>query len=73
MATKQLHPELGFWERADIPFVHLSLYASLAYHAIAGVFRGKDSPKDYGPFITTSVTRTWNCRTSDPQKKYVYS
>jgi cytochrome b561 len=71
MTTRHLRPDLGFWEKADLPLVHLSTYASMLYHAIAGVFRGKASPKRYDHFIMTNVIRKFVSRTSDRQKQYV--
>lgn len=71
MTTKQLRPNLGFWEKVDVPFVHLSVYGSMLYHVIAGVFRGKASPKRYDHFIMTNTIRKLVTRTSDRQKQYV--
>lgn len=73
MTTRHLRPNLGFWEKADVPFVHLSVYASMLYHMVAGVFRGKASPKRYDHFIATNVIRKLVSRTSDRQKQYVWS
>jgi hypothetical protein len=71
MTTRHLRPNLGFWEKADLPLVHLSMFGSMLYHAIAGVFRGKASPKRYDHFIMTNVLRKFVTRTSDRQKQYV--
>ncbi|CAG8113209.1 unnamed protein product [Penicillium salamii] len=71
MTTRHLRPNLGFWEKSDVPFVHLSVYASMLYHMVAGVFRGKASPKRYDHFITTNVIRKLVSRTSDRQKQYM--
>lgn len=63
-------PQLGFWEKADLPFAHLSIFASVLYHAITGVFRGKASPKRYDHHIMTAMIRKLLDRTSDRQKQY---
>ncbi|KAF4769758.1 hypothetical protein N7455_006440 [Penicillium solitum] len=64
-------PQLGFWEKADIPFVHLSIYASMVYAAITGVFRGKASPKRYDHHILAVVIRKAIERRSDRQTQYL--
>ncbi|CAG7916733.1 unnamed protein product [Penicillium olsonii] len=71
MTTRQLRPDLGFWEKVDVPFVHLSVYASMLYHVVAGVFRGKASPRRYDHFIATNVIRKLVSRTTDRQKQYM--
>jgi hypothetical protein len=63
--------KLSFWERADIPFLHLSLYASMVYAAVTGVFRGKASPKRYDHHVVASVIRKLVDRSTDKQKQYV--
>ncbi|KAJ5135458.1 uncharacterized protein N7515_004736 [Penicillium bovifimosum] len=64
---------LSFWEKADIPFVHLSLYASMLYAAVTGIFRGKASPKRYDHHIIASVIRKLVDRSTDKQKQYINS
>lgn len=71
MSSNQNVPQLGFWEKADIPFLHLSMYASTVYAAITGVFRGKDSPKRYDHHILAAVIRRLSDRRSDRQTQYV--
>ncbi|KAJ5511842.1 Alpha/beta hydrolase fold-3 [Penicillium expansum] len=71
MSSNQDVPQLGFWEKADIPFLHLSLYASMVYAAITGVFRGKDSPKRYDHHILAAVIRKMVDRRSDRQTQYL--
>lgn len=64
-------PQLGFWEKADIPFMYLSLCGSLVYAAIAGVFRGKASPRRYDHYVVSAVVRKLLTRRSDRQMQYV--
>ncbi|KAJ5985918.1 hypothetical protein N7499_007793 [Penicillium canescens] len=64
-------PQLGFWEKADLPFAHLSIFASVLYHAITGVFRGKASPKRYDHHVMAAMIRKLVDRTSDRQKQYL--
>lgn len=71
MSSNQDVPQLGFWEKADIPFLHLSTYASLVYAAITGVFRGKASPKRYDHYVLSAVIRKVVERRSDRQTQYV--
>lgn len=71
MSSNDGIPQLGFWEKADIPFVHLSIYASMVYAAITGVFRGKASPKRYDHHILAAVIRKVVDRRSDRQMQYV--
>jgi hypothetical protein len=66
-------PELGFWEKADIPFLHLSVFASMVYSAITGVFRGKASPKRYDHHVLSGLIRKLVDRRSDRQTQYVPS
>ncbi|CAI7628806.1 unnamed protein product [Penicillium glandicola] len=69
MASKDV-PQLGFWEKADVPFLHLSIYASMVYAAITGVFRGKASPKRYDHHVLAAVIRKIVNRRSDRQTQY---
>ncbi|KAJ5826835.1 hypothetical protein N7447_003598 [Penicillium robsamsonii] len=71
MSSKHDIPQLGLWERADIPFMHLSVYASMVYAAITGVFRGKGSPKRYDHHVLTAVFRKVIDRRSDRQIQYL--
>ena len=71
MTTRHLRPNLGFWEKADLSVTRLFVFPSLLYHAIAGVFRGKASPRRYDHFIMTNVIRKLVTRTTDRQKQYV--
>ncbi|CAI7581140.1 unnamed protein product [Penicillium discolor] len=71
MSSNHGVPQLGFWEKADIPFVHLSIYASMVYAAITGVFRGKASPKRYDHYILAAVIRKAIGRRSDRQTQYL--
>ncbi|KAF9252049.1 hypothetical protein DTO006G1_2796 [Penicillium roqueforti] len=64
-------PQLGFWEKADIPFMYLSLCGSLVYAAIAGVFRGKASPRRYDHYVVSAVVRKLLTRRSDRQMQYL--
>ena len=64
-------PQLGFWEKADIPFMYLSLCGSLVYAAITGVFRGKASPRRYDQYVKSAVIRKLLTRRSDRQMQYV--
>jgi hypothetical protein len=64
------YPRLSFWEKADLPFAHLSILASVLYHAITGVFRGKASPKRYDHHLMADMIRKLVDRTSDSQKQY---
>ncbi|KAJ5188329.1 Alpha/beta hydrolase fold-3 [Penicillium cf. griseofulvum] len=64
-------PELGFWEKADIPFLHLSVFASMVYSAITGVFRGKSSPKRYDHHVLSGLIRKLVDRRSDRQTQYL--
>lgn len=74
MATsKSDTPELGFWEKVDLPFAQLSIFASVLYAAITGVFRGKDSPKKYSHHIMTAAVRKAITRLTDRQNQYVSS
>ncbi|KAJ5361316.1 hypothetical protein N7541_002160 [Penicillium brevicompactum] len=71
MTTRHLRPNLGFWEKADLSVTRLFVFPSLLYHAIAGVFRGKASPRRYDHFIMTNVIRKLVTRTTDRQKQYL--
>ncbi|CRL22773.1 unnamed protein product [Penicillium camemberti] len=71
MSSNHGVPQLGFWEKADIPFVHLSMYASMVYAAITGVFRGKASPKRYDHHILAAVIRKIVDRRSTRQTQYL--
>ncbi|KAJ6180979.1 hypothetical protein N7519_011440 [Penicillium mononematosum] len=71
MSSNQDVPQLGLWEKADIPFLHLSMYASMVYAAITGVFRGKASPKRYDHHVLSAVIRKIVDRRSDRQTQYL--
>lgn len=64
-------PELGFWEKADLPFAHLSIAINVLYAAITGVFRGKGSPKKYSHHLTAAAVRRFCDRLNDRQRQYV--
>lgn len=72
MSSIQDVPQLSFWEKANIPFLHLSMYATMMYAATTGLFRGKASPKRYDQHILAAVTRGIFDRRSDKQMKYVF-
>ncbi|KAG0154955.1 Steryl acetyl hydrolase 1 [Penicillium digitatum] len=71
MSSIQDVPQLSFWEKANIPFLHLSMYATMMYAATTGLFRGKASPKRYDQHILAAVTRGIFDRRSDKQMKYL--
>jgi hypothetical protein len=64
-------PELGFWEKADLPFVHASAVVQALYAAITGLFRGKSSPRKYSHHVTAAAIRGMVNRISIRQKQYV--
>lgn len=64
-------PELGFWEKADLPFVHASVVVQALYAAITGLFRGKSSPRKYSHHVTAAAIRGMVGRISIRQKQYV--
>lgn len=64
-------PQLGFWEKADLPFVHASVIVNALYAAITGFFRGKSSPKKYSHHVTAAAIRKMVNRVSIRQKQYV--
>lgn len=66
-------PELGFWEKADLPFVHASVVVQALYAAITGLFRGKSSPRKYSHHVTAAAIRGMIGRISIRQKQYVLS
>jgi hypothetical protein len=63
-------PELGFWEKADLPLAQLTIAANALMAAITGVFRGQASPKKYSHHIMAAAIRRMCDRTSDRQKQY---
>ncbi|KAJ5950500.1 uncharacterized protein N7479_008913 [Penicillium vulpinum] len=73
MSSNHDIPKLGFWEKADIPLMRLSVFANLLYAAITGVFRGKASPRRYDHYIMASVIRGMVDRTTDRQIQYISS
>ena len=64
-------PQLGFWEKADLPFVHASVVVQALYAAITGLFRGKGSPRKYSHHVTAAAIRGMINRISIRQKQYV--
>jgi hypothetical protein len=64
-------PELGFWEKADLPFVHASVVVQALYAAITGLFRGKSSPRKYSHHVAAAAIRGMVGRISIRQKQYV--
>lgn len=74
MASKNVDmPELGFWEKVDVPFARLTIATNALLAAITGVFRGQASPKKYNHHIIAAALRRLCDRTSDLQKQYVPS
>jgi hypothetical protein len=74
MASKNVDvPELGFWEKADVPFAQLTVAANALMATLTGVFRGQASPKKYSHHIMAAAIRRMCDRTSDFQKQYVPS
>ncbi|KAJ5561653.1 hypothetical protein N7535_003885 [Penicillium sp. DV-2018c] len=63
--------KLSFWEKADIPFLRLSMYGTMIYAAVTGIFRGKASPKRYDHYVIASVIRKLVDRSTDKQKQYI--
>jgi hypothetical protein len=64
-------PELGFWEKVDLPFAHASVVVSALYAAITGFLRGKSSPKKYSHHVAAAAIRKLCNRISIRQKQYV--
>ncbi|GLI72018.1 hypothetical protein PoHVEF18_000185 [Penicillium ochrochloron] len=64
-------PELGFWEKADLPFVHASVVVQALYAAITGLFRGKSSPRKYSHHVAAAAIRGMVGRISIRQKQYI--
>lgn len=64
-------PQLGFWERADLPFAQLSIAINVLYAAITGVFRGKGSPRKYSHHLTAAAVRRFCDRLTDRQRQCV--
>ncbi|KAJ5793871.1 hypothetical protein N7457_000470 [Penicillium paradoxum] len=62
--------KISFWEKVDLPFLQLSVYATMMYAAVTGVFRGKASPKRYDHYIVASVVRKLVDRSSSLQAQY---
>jgi hypothetical protein len=74
MASKNVDvPELGFWEKADVPFAQLTVAVNALLATLTGVFRGQASPKKYSHHIMAAAIRRMCDRTSDLQKQYVPS
>lgn len=63
-------PELGFWEKADLPLAQLTIVANALMAAITGVFRGQASPKKYSHHVIAAAIRRTCDRISDRQKQY---
>lgn len=64
-------PQLGFWEKADLPFAQLSIAVNVLFAAITGVFRGKASPRKYSHHLTAAAVRRFCDRLTDRQRQYV--
>lgn len=64
-------PDLGFWEKADLPFAQLSIAVNALFAAITGVFRGKGSPKKFSHHITAAAVRRFCDRCTDRQRQCV--
>ncbi|KAJ6145792.1 hypothetical protein N7470_009687 [Penicillium chermesinum] len=70
MAAKRTDvPELGLFEKADIPLVQVSTGLSLLFAALTGVFRGKASPRYYRHHVQAAAIRTFVDRISHRQQK----
>jgi hypothetical protein len=65
-------PQLGFWEKADLPFVHASVVVQALYAAITGFFRGKAGSRKYSHHVTAAAIRGMVTRISIRQKQYVF-
>ena len=66
-------PELGFWERLDLPFVRLAVTLNVLFAAATGVFRGKASPKKFKHHVIASAIRKMSERVSYRQQQCVTS
>lgn len=64
-------PQLGFWEKADLPFIQASVVVQALYAAITGFFRGKAGPRKYSHHVTAAAIRGLINRISIRQKQYV--
>lgn len=62
-------PELGFFEKADIPLIQLSTALSALFAALTGIFRGKSSPRYYSHHIKAAAIRSFTSRISHRQQK----
>lgn len=71
MPSKPDVSKISFWEKVDLPFLQLSLYATMVYASVTGVFRGKASPKRYNQHVMRSVIRKLIDRVTDNQVRYV--
>lgn len=63
-------PELGFWEKADLPISKLYMIASALYATLIGPFRGKGYPKKFKHHLVGLVIR--NDPHSARQRQYVF-
>ncbi|KAJ5291711.1 hypothetical protein N7478_000962 [Penicillium angulare] len=63
-------PELGLWEKADIPFIKATIYARGLLAALLGVFRGNSYPRNFKHHILMEKIRT-GLRFSPRQQKYL--
>jgi hypothetical protein len=66
-------PQLGFWEKADLPFARLAIVATALYAALTGVFRGKSYPAKFKHHIIATTVRKSTTRMSDLQMQCVLS
>ncbi|KAJ5658579.1 uncharacterized protein N7484_002228 [Penicillium longicatenatum] len=61
-------PELGFWEKVDLPFSKFSIIASALYATLIGPFRGKSYPKKFKHHLISLIIR--NDPFSTRQRQY---
>lgn len=64
-------PELGFWERLDLPFIRLAIALNILFTTATGVFRGKASPKKFKHHVIAAVIRKYSERVSYRQQQCV--
>lgn len=66
-------PELGFWERLDLPFARLAITLNTLFTTATAVFRGKASPKKFKHHVIAAAIRKYSERMSYRQQQCVPS
>ncbi|KAF7714247.1 Alpha/beta hydrolase fold-3 domain-containing protein [Penicillium ucsense] len=64
-------PQLGFWEKVDLPLGQATVLVHSLFAAITGLFRGQGSPKVFSHHVTAAAIRTMVDRLSVRQAQYM--